>query len=111
VGVSFAETLQERLDPFHTLPLGEDPDPFNPAVNSYHGQVRTFFRLQTGDPARPELAMWRGLDILRRQQASASACFDCFRVFALIVLTLLPIVLLMKHSAVEKGTKSARVWA
>jgi MFS transporter, DHA2 family, multidrug resistance protein len=40
---------------------------------------------------------------VRRQQASALACFDCFFIFAMVTLALLLVVLLMKRSVAEKG--------
>jgi len=103
VGTSFAQTLHERLFQFHSLRLGEYLDPFNPAVHSFLGQVRTFFLGQTGDPALSKQMAWQGLAFLRGQQASSLAYFDCFWVFAVIVLALVPLVFLMKRSVAEKG--------
>ena len=47
----------------------------------------------------------QALDNLREQQASALAYFDCFWVFAMIMLALVPLVLLMKRSVAEKGAR------
>jgi DHA2 family multidrug resistance protein len=105
VGTSLVQTLHERLDQFHTLRLGEYLDPFNPAVHSFFDQVRSFFLGQTGDPALSKQMAWQGLAILRRQQASSLAYFDCFWVLAVIVLALVPLVLLMKRSVAEKGAR------
>jgi DHA2 family multidrug resistance protein len=107
VGTSLAQTLHERLVQFHTLRLGEYLDPFNPAVHTFFGQVRTFFLGQTGDPALSKQMVWQGLAILRWQQASSLAYFDCFWVFALIVIALVPLVFLMKRSVAEKGVHIA----
>jgi MFS transporter, DHA2 family, multidrug resistance protein len=38
VGVSLAQTFQERREQFHTLRLGEYLDPFNAAANSFVAQ-------------------------------------------------------------------------
>ena len=41
VGMSLAQTMQERRDQFHTLRLGESLDPFNAAVSAFlerHGE-------------------------------------------------------------------------
>jgi DHA2 family multidrug resistance protein len=103
VGTSLAQTLHERLYQFHSLRLGEYLDPFNPAVHSFLNQVRTFFLGQTGDPALSKQMAWQSLDILRQQQASSLAYFDCFWVFAVIVLALVPLVFFMKRSVAEKG--------
>jgi DHA2 family multidrug resistance protein len=105
VGTSLAQTLHERLDQFHTLRLGEGLDPFNPAVHSFLNQLKTFFLGQTGDPALSKQMAWQGLEILRQQQASSLAYFDCFWVFAWIVVALVPLVLLMKRSVAEKGVR------
>jgi DHA2 family multidrug resistance protein len=51
-----------------------------------------------------ELA-WQALESLRQQQASALAYFDCFWVFAMVMLALVPVVLVMKRSIAEKGTR------
>jgi DHA2 family multidrug resistance protein len=107
VGTSLAQTLHERLDQFHTLRLGEFLDPFNPAVHAFFSQVRSFFQGLTGDPALSKQMAWQGLEILRGQQASSLAYFDCFWVFALIVIALVPLVFLMKRSAAEKGVRIA----
>ena len=40
-----------------------------------------------------------------QQQASSLAYFDCFWVFAMVVLALVPVVLLMKRSVAEKGAR------
>jgi DHA2 family multidrug resistance protein len=105
VGTSLAQTLHERLDQFHTLRLGEYLDPFNRAVHSFLHQVQTFFLGQTGDPALSKQMAWRGLEILRQQQASSLAYFDCFWVFALIAFALVPLVFFMKRSVAEKGAR------
>jgi DHA2 family multidrug resistance protein len=105
VGTSLAQTLHERFDQFHTLRLGEYLDPFNPAAHSFIQQVRTLFLGQTGDPALSTQMAWQGLAILRRQQASSLAYFDCFWIFAVIVLALVPIVLFMKRSVAERGAR------
>jgi DHA2 family multidrug resistance protein len=104
VGTSLAQTLHEHLDQFHTLRLGEYLDPFNPAVHSFLHQVQTFFLGQTGDPALSKQMAWQGLAILRHQQASSLAYFDCFWVFAVIVLALVPLVLLMKRFVARRDT-------
>jgi DHA2 family multidrug resistance protein len=103
VGTSLAQTLHERLVQFHSLRLGEYIDPFNPAVHAFLGQVRAFFLGLTGDPALSKQMAWQGLDILRSQQSSSLAYFDCFWVFAMMVLALMPLVFFMKRSVAEKG--------
>jgi MFS transporter, DHA2 family, multidrug resistance protein len=103
VGVSLAQTVQERRDQFHTLRLGESLDPFNPAVDSFLDQARALFLQQTGDPVAAQQLAWQALENLREQQASALAYFDVFLLSAVVTLVLVPVVLLMKRSVAEKG--------
>jgi MFS transporter, DHA2 family, multidrug resistance protein len=105
VGTSLAQTMQERRDQFHTLRLGEHLDPFNPAVNSFLEQAQARFLRQTGDPAAAQQLAWQALENLRQQQASALAYFDVFLMLAVVTLVLVPVVLLMKRSVAEKGTR------
>ncbi len=105
VGTSLSQALQERREQFHTLRLGEYLDPFNPAVHSFIAQAQARFLHQTGDPALSRELAWQALANLRQQQASALAYFDCFWVFAVIMLLLVPIIFLMKRSVAEKGAR------
>jgi MFS transporter, DHA2 family, multidrug resistance protein len=105
VGTSLSQALQDHREQFHTLRLGEYLDPFNSAVHSFTDQSQAFFLQQTGDPvASQELAL-QALESLRQQQASSLAYFDCFWIFAVIMLVLVPVVLLMKRSVAEKGAR------
>ena len=104
VGTSMAQTVQERREKFHTLRLGEYLDPFNPAVHSFLEQAQARF-LNTGDPAAAQQLAWQALENLRHQQASALAYFDCFWLFAVVMLALTLVVFLMKRSVAEKGAR------
>jgi DHA2 family multidrug resistance protein len=103
VGISVAQTLQERRDQFHTLRLGENLDPFNPAVQSFIAQAQARFLQQTGDPATAQQLAWQALENLRQQQASGLSYFDCFWLFAVVMFVLTLVVFLMKRSVAEKG--------
>jgi MFS transporter, DHA2 family, multidrug resistance protein len=105
VGTSMAQTLQERRDQFHALRLGENLDPLNPAVQSFIAQAQARFLQQTGDPAMAQQLAWQALDNLRQQQASSLSYFDCFWIFAVVMLALTLAVFLMKRSVAEKGTR------
>ena len=105
VGTSIAQTLQERRDQFHALRLGESLDPLNPAVQSFIEQAQARFLLQTGDPAAAQQLAWQALETLRQQQASALSYFDCFWLFALVMLALTVVVFWMKRSIAEKGAR------
>jgi DHA2 family multidrug resistance protein len=105
IGTSLSQALQDHREQFHTLRLGEYLDPFNPAVHSFTEQSQAFLLQQTGDPVVSRELAWQALENLRQQQASALAYFDCFWIFAVIMLVLVPVVLVMKRSVAEKGTR------
>jgi MFS transporter, DHA2 family, multidrug resistance protein len=105
VGTSLSQALQDHREQFHSLRLGEYLDPFNPAVQSFIDQARAMFLEQSGDPVASQQLALQALDNVREQQASALAYFDCFWVFAMIMLALVPLVLLMKRSVAEKGAR------
>jgi DHA2 family multidrug resistance protein len=105
VGTSMAQTLQERRDQFHTLRLGESLDPLNPAVQSFIEQAQARFLQQNGDPVAAQQLAWQALENLRQQQASALSYFDCFWLFAVVMLVLTLVVFLMKRSVAEKGAR------
>jgi DHA2 family multidrug resistance protein len=105
VGTSLSQALQDHREQFHTLRLGEYLDPFNPAVHSFTEQSQAFLLQQTGDLVAARELAWQALETLRQQQASALAYFDCFWVFAMVMLLLVPVVLLMKRSVAEKGAR------
>lgn len=107
VGTSVAQTIQERRDQFHSLRLGENLDPFNPAVNSYLNQVEPGFLQQTGDPVAAHQMALQSLDNLRQQQSAALAYFDSFLVFGVLAAALTILVLMMKRSVAEKGAHVA----
>ena len=107
VGTSVAQTIQERRDQFHSLRLGENLDPLNPAVNSYLDQVQPGFLQQTGDPVAAKQMALQSLANLREQQASALSYFDIFFIFAIVAVVLVGLVFFMKRSVTEKGAHVA----
>jgi MFS transporter, DHA2 family, multidrug resistance protein len=107
VGTSIAKTIHDRRDQFHSLRLGENLDPLNPAVNSFFEQAQTGFLQLTGDPVAARQMALESLEQLRQQQSSALAYFDSFIVFAVLGAALAFLVLLMKRSVVEKGAHIA----
>ena len=102
VGTSVAQTIQERRDQFHSLRLGENLDPLNPAVNSYLDQVQPGFLQQTGDPVAAKQMALQSLANLREQQASALSYFDIFFIFAVVAVALVVLVFFMKRSVAAK---------
>ncbi len=107
VGVSLAQTFQERRDQFHTLRLGEYLDPFNAAATSFLVKAHAFFLQQTGDPVAAQQLAWQQLENLRQQQASSLAYFDCFWMAAVLTFGVAFAVLFMKRSVAEKSTHQA----
>ena len=107
VGTSMAQTLVERREQFHNSRVGEFLDPFNPAVQTFFEQSRAAFLEQTGDAAASQEMALEVLENLRQQQALSLAYFDTFWLFAALAVVLLPLVLLMKPSAAEKGAHIA----
>jgi DHA2 family multidrug resistance protein len=106
-GTSVAQTIQERRDQFHSLRLGENLDPLNPAVNSYFDQVQPGFLQQTGDPVGAKQMALQSLANLREQQSSALSYFDVFFIFAVVAVALVGLVFLMKRSVAAKGARVA----
>jgi MFS transporter, DHA2 family, multidrug resistance protein len=107
VGTSVAQTIVERRDQFHTLRLGENLDPLNPAVNSYLDQVQPGFLQQTGDPVAAKEMALQSLANLREQQSSALAYFDTFLIFAIVAVALVVLVFFMKRSVAAKDAHVA----
>jgi DHA2 family multidrug resistance protein len=107
VGTSLAQTLQERRDQFHSLRLGENLDPFNPAVNSYLQQAQPVFGQQTSDPVAAKQMALQSLANLRDQQSSALSYFDTFFVFAVLAAALVILVFFMKRAVASKGAHVA----
>jgi DHA2 family multidrug resistance protein len=106
-GTSVAQTIQERRDQFHSLRLGENLDPLNPAVNSYFDQVQPGFLQQTGDPVAAKQMALQSLANLREQQSSALSYFDVFFIFAVVAVALVGLVFFMKRSVAAKGAHVA----
>ncbi len=103
VGTSVAQTVQERREQFHLLRVGELIDPFNPIVTSSLDEARAIILRATGDAVASQQMAVARLAELREQQAASLAYFDVFWLAAVLGLLLVPLVLLMKRSAAEKG--------
>jgi MFS transporter, DHA2 family, multidrug resistance protein len=103
-GTSAVQTLIERREQLHTLRLGENLDPYNPAVQNFLATLRGYYQQQTGDPSGSQMMALQSLADLRQQQALALSYFDCFWLFAVVALLLLPLVLLMRRSVAEAGS-------
>jgi MFS transporter, DHA2 family, multidrug resistance protein len=107
VGTSLAQTIQERRDQFHSLRLGENLDPLNPAVTSYLDQAQPVFLQQTGDPVAAQQMALQALADLRAQQASALSYFDTFFIFAVVAVGLVSMVFFMKRSVAARDASVA----
>ena len=107
VGTSLAQTIQQRRDQFHSLRLGENLDPLNPAMNSYVDQTQRVFLQQSGDPVAANQMALQSLANLREQQSSSLAYFDVFFIFAVVALALIVLVFFMKRSVAVKDAHLA----
>jgi MFS transporter, DHA2 family, multidrug resistance protein len=107
VGTSLAQTIQQRRDQFHSLRLGENLDPLNPAVNSYVDQAQGVFLQQSGDPVAANQIALQNIANLREQQSSSLAYFDVFFIFAVVAVALIVLVFFMKRSVPAKGVHVA----
>ena len=107
VGTSLAQTIQQRRDQFHSLRLGENLDPLNPAVNSYLDQTQRVFLQQSGDPVAANQMALQSLANLREQQSSSLAYFDVFFIFAVVAVALIVLVFFMKPSVAVKDAHLA----
>ncbi len=105
VGVSLAQTFQERRDQFHTLRLGEYLDPFNAAAHSFIAHAQAFFSQQIADPVAAGQLGLQELENLRQRQASSLAYFDCFWMIAVLTFVVAFVVLFMKRSVAEKDAR------
>jgi DHA2 family multidrug resistance protein len=103
VGTSVAQTIHERRDQFHSLRLGENLDPLNPAVNNFLDQAQSNFLQLNGDPAAAHDMALQSLESLRQQQSSSFAYFDTFVLFAAVSVALVGLVFFMKRAVAAKG--------
>lgn len=104
VGTSVAQTILERREQFHTLRLNENLDELNPAVTGLMDQAQAIFLQQTGDAVGARNMAYQLLQNMRDRQATSLAYFDVFWVAAVLALSLLLLILLMKKATAPKGT-------
>jgi DHA2 family multidrug resistance protein len=107
VGTSVAKVVHDRREQFHSLRLGENLDPLNPAVNDFLARAQTSLLDTIGDPAAAKQIALQALANLRLQQSSALAYFDSFSVFAALSIPLAALVFLMKRSVAARGAHVA----
>ncbi len=99
IGLSTA-VLQRRLQ-LHSFRLTEALQPLSTATTNALETTGRFFTHLTGDPSRGQLMGLHAIRLVRDQQAYTQAFLDCFWVFTLIALAIVPLTLLMKRSVVE----------
>ncbi len=104
-GTSMGQTIQERREQFHLSRLGDSLGHLNSHVHDFLQRGQALFMQQTGDPARSQQMTVQSLADLRQQQAASLAYFDVFWVCAAVGVALVLLVLLMKRSVAEKGTR------
>jgi len=103
VGTSVTKVILDRREQFHSLRLGENLDPLNPAVTDFLAQAQQNLLQVTGDPVAANQMALQTLANLRVQQSSALAYFDSFFVFAALSVPLAALVFLMRRSVAAKG--------
>ncbi len=103
VGTSLSKTIEQRRSQFHSSRVNEFLDPFNPQVQEYLDQGQSTLTQATGDPAGSSSVSLQTLANLRDQQAGSLAYFDAFWFFAVLSLSLVVLVFLMRRSVAEKG--------
>ena len=101
VGIGLSTAILQRRVQFHSFRLTESLQPLSPATMDALETTGRFFTQVTGDPARGALMGLRAIHMVRDQQAYAQAFLDCFWVFTLIALAIVPLALLMKRSVAE----------
>ncbi len=107
VGVSMSQTIRERRTQFHLQRENELLDSFNPYVNTFMDRATTYFYSFNGDFMASQKLALHALDNLRQQQALSLAYFDVFWLAAVMGISLVPLVFLMKRTVAEKGTHVA----
>jgi DHA2 family multidrug resistance protein len=75
----------------------------NPYVTEFLEQIRAGSYQRTDDAAAATQMSWQALADLREQQAASLAYFHDFWLFAVLSMSLVPLILLMKRSVAEKG--------
>jgi DHA2 family multidrug resistance protein len=101
IGIGLSTVVLQRRLQFHSFHLTESLQPLSESVVGTLEATGRFFTQVTGDPARGSLMGLRALRLVRDQQAYAQAFLDCFWVFTLIALAIVPMALLMKRSVAE----------
>ncbi|MFO0891972.1 MAG: DHA2 family efflux MFS transporter permease subunit [Isosphaeraceae bacterium] len=98
IGIGLSTVVLQRRLQFHSFRLTESLQPLGQAAGDMLESTGRYFTHVTGDPARGPLMGLRALQLVRDQQAYAQAFLDCFWVFTLIALAIVPMAMLMKRS-------------
>ncbi len=101
MGIGLSTAVLQRRVQFHSFRLTESLQPLGGAAASALDTTGRFFTQVTGDPVRGQLMGLRAIRLIRDQQAYAQAFLDCFWVFTLIALAIVPLTLFMKRSVAE----------
>jgi DHA2 family multidrug resistance protein len=98
VGIGLSTAVLQRRLQFHSFRLTESLQPLSDATMNALETTGRFFTHVTGDPSRGQLMGLRAIRLVRDQQAYARAFLDCFWVFTLIALSIVPLTWLMRKS-------------
>jgi len=107
VGTSVAHTIHVRREQFHTLRLNERLDSLNPTVVQTLHQGHALFLQQTGDARLSGDLALKALELQRDRQAMALSYFDIFWASAVLGVSLIVLLFLMRRSVAEKGAHIA----
>jgi DHA2 family multidrug resistance protein len=98
IGVATATTLLQRSAQTHQTWLANHVNPLNPLATEALGRLSALGQSVSGDPVSAQAQALRMLYGTVQRQAEALAYLDLFRLFAVAMLAVIPLVLLMRRS-------------
>jgi DHA2 family multidrug resistance protein len=96
VGIAFTTTILARRAQFHQTRLVEHLSPFDPAYSMYHGKIASFLTGKGLSAAGADGLLYRELV----RQSTTLAFTDAFMIICLLILSVLPLVFIMKWEKV-----------
>jgi DHA2 family multidrug resistance protein len=92
VGIAFTTTILARRAQFHQTRLVEHLSPFDPAYSMYHDKIASFLTGKGLSAAGADGLLYRELV----RQSTTLAFTDAFMIICLLILSVLPLVFIMK---------------
>jgi DHA2 family multidrug resistance protein len=106
-GVALSTALLQRFAQAHQAVLVGHVTPLNPLANERLQRLATAAQTAGGDPVAAGQQGLRMVYGLVQQQALALSYLDLFRLFAVAMVAVIPLVLLMRRSVAGKGALAA----